>query len=367
MVNRVSIIQPKPPSPSETFLEAQASRLPAEVSVVYLNRPRRSFTGRSPISRAWRLAFKMFMGRLWSRKTAESIERELKENRPDVVLAQYGPIGVEVVGLCKKLRVPMVVHFHGYDASTTAVLRRHAKSYRKMFADASRVIAVSEAMRRRLQTLGAADRRIRYNPCGIDCELFSAASPATASPNFLAVGRFTHKKAPQVTIRAFAKAARDRPDATLRMIGEGPLLAECKALADSLNIADRVVFLGAQPHHVVQAEMRKARCFVQHSVVAPNGDSEGTPVAILEAGASGLPIVSTRHAGIPDVVEENETGFLVDEYDVEGMAEHMRRFGEDPELAGRIGNAARQHVAENFSMEKHIARLYSILEEAAAC
>jgi colanic acid/amylovoran biosynthesis glycosyltransferase len=105
---------------------------------------------------------------------------------------------------------------------------------------------------------------------------------------------------------------------------------------------------------------------VQHSVVAESGDSEGTPVAVLEAGASGLPVLATRHAGIPDVVVEGTTGLLVDERDVDGMAEHMVRVLRDPALAGALGRAARAHVAENFSMAHSVARLWRVIESTIA-
>jgi glycosyltransferase involved in cell wall biosynthesis len=107
--------------------------------------------------------------------------------------------------------------------------------------------------------------------------------------------------------------------------------------------------------------MRQARVFVQHSVVAADGNREGTPVAIIEAGASGLPVVATRHAGIPDVVVEGSTGFLVDERDVEGMARHMIRLAQDAELAGRLGRAARERVQVHFSTETSIRRLWTII------
>src|SRR5262249_29879937 len=153
------------------------------------------------------------------------------------------------------------------------------------------------------------------------------------------------KKAPHITLTAFSQVHRRYPDAQLRMVGEGPLLEACKGLVVQLGITGAVTFLGAQPHAVVQAEMRAARCFVQHSVEAPSGDCEGTPLGILEAGASGLPVVGTRHAGIPDVVIEGETGLLVNEYDVAGMAEAMTKLLEEPLLAGRMGQAARTHIS----------------------
>jgi glycosyltransferase involved in cell wall biosynthesis len=94
------------------------------------------------------------------------------------------------------------------------------------------------------------------------------------------------------------------------------------------------------------------------------GDSEGTPVGVLEAGASGLPVVATRHAGILDVVVDGATGLLVDEGDVVGMAEHMLRLAREPELAGRLGQAARRRICAHFTMDQSIAKLWSIIEGA---
>jgi glycosyltransferase involved in cell wall biosynthesis len=108
--------------------------------------------------------------------------------------------------------------------------------------------------------------------------------------------------------------------------------------------------------------MRKARAFVQHSMQANDGDSEGTPLAILEAGASGLPVVSTRHAGIPDVVLDSDTGLLVEEGDVDGMAQCMIRLAESPKLALELGTAARERIAEDFTLDASIRGLWRIVE-----
>jgi glycosyltransferase involved in cell wall biosynthesis len=219
-------------------------------------------------------------------------------------------------------------------------------------------------MERKLVSLGAPPEKVHYNPYGINCREFGGANPENAPPVFLAVGRFVEKKAPQITLKAFADVHRVFPTARLRMVGSGPLLDECRELAESLRIEHAVTFLGAQSHEVVQEEMRDARCFVQHSMEASNGDCEGTPLGILEAGASGLPVVSTRHAGIADVVIENETGLLVDERDVKGMAENMLRMAQDPELAGRLGRTARQRIANSFSEERSLGRLLEIINSS---
>ncbi len=146
------------------------------------------------------------------------------------------------------------------------------------------------------------------------------------------------------------------------MIGFGPLMESSVQLARDLRIADAVTIMGPCAPQVIQEEMRRARCFVQHSVVASDGDSEGTPVSILEAGASGLPVVSTRHAGIPDVVLEGETGFLVEERDLSGMAARMLRFAVDPALAGKMGEAARRWIESEFSVAKRVGNLWKIIE-----
>jgi glycosyltransferase involved in cell wall biosynthesis len=156
-----------------------------------------------------------------------------------------------------------------------------------------------------------------------------------------------------------------RPEIRLCFIGDGPLLSVCRDFAQTLAIGHAVQFLGAQPHDAVAREMRRSRAFVQHSVTGADGDREGTPVAILEAGAAGLPVIATRHAGIPDVVIHDNTGLLVDERDINGMAEHMVSLARDAQFAGELGRAAASHVRKHYTMDQSISRLARIVEAAA--
>ena len=180
-------------------------------------------------------------------------------------------------------------------------------------------------------------------------------------PVIVAVGRLTEKKAPHLTILAFAQVLSRHPNARLRIVGDGPLRGVCRDLVKSLHIREAVTFLGAQPPHIVFDELQGARCFVQHSLEAADGDREGTPVSIIEAGACGLPVVATRHAGIPDVVQHGKTGLLVDEWDVDGMAANLEQLLIDPGLATRLGSSARERVESKFSMQRHIDQLWSIV------
>ncbi len=361
---RLLIVLPSPPSPSETFLRTHIDCLPAVVTVVHGGTPHlddKPLLSPSFPARAWRLIRRRLLGRDYHADVTAAYAEAIRRVRPAAVLGEYGEMAAGVRAACVAAGVPLIAHFHGYDASNTELLRQLEVPYRLLFRDAAAIIAVSQAMREKLLGLGAPPERTHWNPYGVDLAQFSGADPRSAAPVFVAVGRFTPKKAPQLTLRAFADVHRQFPEARLRMIGFGPLLEPCKTEAKQLGVADAVTFLGACPPEVVRDEMRRARCFVQHSVVAPDGDSEGTPVSVIEAGASGLPVVATRHAGIPDVVLDGVTGLLVEEGDVEGMARHMLRLARDPVLAGELGAAARLRVSAEFSQSGSLARLWEII------
>lgn len=364
---RLCVVAPYEPVPTETFIRAHVERLPADVMLVHGWRPQ--VGGRTVLSRpriALHKAARALTGAGPQREVTAAYVEAFRRHRAEAALAEYGDTAVWVVDACCRTGVPLVVHFHGYDAALHETLRENREAYPRMFRAAAAVVAVSRAMRRQLISLGAPPEKVHVNHYGVDCEDFTGGDPSAAPPTFVAVGRFTAKKAPHLTLKAFAGARRAAPQARLRMLGDGPLLAECRRLAAELKVEDAVEFLGARPHEAVREEVRGARAFVQHSVVAENGDSEGTPVSIIEAAATGLPVVSTRHAGIPDVVVEGETGLLVDEGDVRGMAEHMARLALDAELAGRMGRAARLRAETHFTMGRSLGNLWGIIESCAA-
>ncbi|MEI7769492.1 MAG: glycosyltransferase, partial [Chloroflexales bacterium] len=288
----------------------------------------------------------------------------LRAARCDLVLAEYGPTGVEVARACAWAGLPLVVHFHGVDAYAQGLLGTYGPRYPALFARAAAVIAVSRAMEAHLLGLGAPRDRVHYLPCGADMGLFQPSDPAAAPPHFLAVGRFIDKKAPQLTLLAFQQVHAALPEARLTMVGDGVLRESCRRMATAMGLAEAVCFPGPQPHAEVAALMARSRAFVQHSLVAESGDSEGTPVAVIEAGAAGLPVVSTRHAGIVDVVVEGRTGLLVDEGDMRGMARAMLALAREPALAGRMGAAAAEHARAHFDQRVQLDRLWAILDVA---
>jgi colanic acid/amylovoran biosynthesis glycosyltransferase len=366
---RVCQVLLKPPEVSETFLVAVPQYLDAEVTVVHSYIPH---VGTAPvlsgrlIDRAWRRARRALARLPWDHEITLGYITALRRADAEVALAEFGPAGVRVREACTQTGIPLVVRFHGYDGYSRGAIERHADGYRQLFSSASAFVAPSRAMVTQLERLGAPPDRIHWVPNGADCSLFGGASPAQAPPIVVAVGRFVEKKAPQLTIRAFREAARGLPDARLHFIGEGGLLDTCRQLAITLGIERQVVFLGAQPPEVVQKELRSARVFVQHSVVASDGDSETFPISILEAGATGLPVVATRHAGIPDMVRDRTDGYLVDERDVDGMSDGLRRLLESADLAQRMGTAFQARVRQEFSIQRTMSGLLRVLEAVSS-
>jgi glycosyltransferase involved in cell wall biosynthesis len=280
------------------------------------------------------------------------------------VLAEYGPTAVAILKICKQLNIPLVAHFHGYDASERTTIEKFGKSYRELFNYAAAVVAVSNKMITDLNNLGCAKEKIYLSPCGPSADFFQV-KPLTNKKQFVAIGRFVEKKAPHLTLAAFKIVNEKHPDSNLVMIGEGELLSVCKHFAELWGMKNKVEFRGIQTADNIRITLSESIAFVQHSVVALNGDSEGTPVAVMEASAASLPVIATKHAGINDVIVNGQTGFLVEEKDVNSMAEYMIRIIEQPDLARKMGEAGRKNIKENFSLEKNLSELKQILKKAA--
>ena len=290
----------------------------------------------------------------------------IRRYRPDGVLVEFGFEAVRVMEACAWSGVPLVVHFRGSDASAQDRLGLLRERYRRLLRLAEGVIVKSRPMAATLLALGASEQRLLISPSGANARLFHGSNPAEAPPVLLAVGRFVAKKGPLHTIRAFAllqaDAATAVPGAELWMVGDGPLLAPAKALVAQLALQARVRCLGAREQVEVAVLMRQVRAFVQHSLVAADGDSEGSPVAVMEAQLSGLPVVATRHAGIPEVVIDGRSGLLVAEGDEQGMAAAMGRLLRDPQLAADLGDCGRLRVEAGFTVDHHLQQVADFVE-----
>jgi colanic acid/amylovoran biosynthesis glycosyltransferase len=283
----------------------------------------------------------------------------LEAQKVTAVLAEYGPMGVLAADVCRQRGIPLHVYFHGYDASYSLRHPTVRRRYRRLFGQAASIICASRFLADRLVALGCPERLIRVVPCSVDTRRFSPGKPRPGQ--IVALGRLVEKKAPHLTIRAFGRIAGRFPQARLDIVGEGPLRKVCERTIAELGLEDRVTLLGGQPHHACASLMRRAAIFAQHSMTDPEGNTEGFPVSIAEAMATGVPVVSTRHSGIPEGVLEGITGLLVEEGDVDGMAEAFARLLADPALAARMGAAGWAHARRTLDQAQLFARLRRII------
>ena len=367
---RVLVLAPTARAASETFIRANLNGLSLDLTAY--------FGDDLPLHAPWRLAYgsaivlsKLFTRLHWLRLAglpAACVAFALiRRHQPEVVMVEFGFEAVRVMEACAWSGVPLVVHFRGSDASAQHRLGLLKNRYRRLLSVASGVIVKSRPMADTLLALGAPADRLLISPSGANADLFQGSTPAAAPPVLLAVGRFVAKKGPLETLRAFGLLCRNPVLAAsqpqLWMVGDGPLLASARSLVIELGLQERVRFLGVCSQVRVAELMRQVRGFVQHSKVAPDGDSEGSPVAVMEAQLSGLPVVATRHAGIPEVVLENQTGLLVDEGDESAMAQAMSLLLLDPDLASRLGDGGRRRIKERFTIEHHLRQVEQLLRQ----
>lgn len=367
---RLLVFAPSRRRASETFIRANLRGLPCQISVYCGDElPWRG----APLRLAYGLAillskvlYRLGLQRAGTWLPSQVAIRICRLERPSVVLAEFGFHAVRIMELVPATGLPLLVHFRGADASSRRYIGVLEHRYRRLLSLAAGVVVKCEPMAERLLRLASQRSRplpLLISPSGADAALFHGAEPALAPPRFLAVGRFVAKKGPLLTLEAFARAARGRPQLELVMVGGGPLLVRARRAASTLGVADRVQFVGVEAPAAIAARMRGCRGFLQHSLTGPDGDQEGSPVSVMEAQLSGLPVVATRHAGIPEVVLHGETGLLVEEGDVEAMAEAIARLADSPDLAARLGAAGHQRCARRFTVEAHLRDLMAFIDQ----
>lgn len=279
--------------------------------------------------------------------------------RPTAVLAEYGPMGCRLRVACGRADVPLFVHFHGADATKLGERRFWRRHYRKLFRDAAGVIVPSRFLADRMRALGCADAKLHVSPNGVDPTQFR---PSRREPGrVLAVGRLVEKKGPLLTIKAFARVCSSIEDATLDIVGDGPLRERCIKLVRAEGLERAVTFHGVQPPERIVELLSRAALFAQHSVTAPNGDAESFGISLAEAQAAEVPVVATDHNGFRETIADGETGILVPEHDVDSMAGAMIALLRDPDRTAAMGRAGRERVLAHFTQDRTAARLREIM------
>lgn len=288
--------------------------------------------------------------------------------RPEIIHCHFGPVGrlAAVVKHKGLTQAKITTILHGYDISRYT-RQNSASVYDLLIREAEHIFTVCELFLGRIRALGAPTERTSVLHMGVDTDgIVGRAGPMRrdASVHWVSVGRMTEKKGHEHAIRGFARALREDPQLRMHysIVGDGDLLPRMQALVAELGMERHVTLMGARPHHEVQALLSRADGFILHSVTAEDGDMEGIPVALMEAMAQGLPVVTTRHSGIPELVENEVTGFLVEERDEAALARILGDIGRRRPDLSTLVEAARRTVRHDFNRQIQAQRLYGFFE-----
>ncbi len=263
--------------------------------------------------------------------------------------------------LAEALGVPLLACFGGSDVNMEASMARYRRAYVDILQSPSvHCVGVAGYLRDKLLELGASPERTFVWHRGCDIDTFGKPQTRldkTGGLKILIAARFYEVKGHQYAVRAFEKVLARVPKAQLHLLGDGPLLDETKELAASLQIASSVFFHGHVDHTDVLQHLRNTDIYMHPSIECNEGRIEGVPNAIMEAHAVGLPVVASRHGGIPEVVVDGKSGFLVPERDVEMLAEKLALLAEDPQLRQQMGLVGRSHIEQEFNLTIQSRRL----------
>lgn len=305
---------------------------------------------------------------------APGFDAALRRAGIGLVHAHFGIDGLLALPVAGRLGVPLLVTYHGYDATVTGEQgdvsfyphRKYLRHRDRVARGADRVLAVSGFIRDTLLSQGFPPEKVFVHHVGIDTARFSPGPEEAREPVVLFVGRLVPNKGCGYLIEAMRTVQAERPEVELVVVGDGTERAALEAAAAGLP--GRWRFLGRQSHDAVRDWMRRASVFCVPSVRVPSGASEGFGLVFCEAQASGLPVVSFRTGGIPEAVEHGVTGFLSEPGDAAGLAGHLSRLLRDRDLWSRFSQAGVERVRRLFDLQRQTASLedhYDAVLEAA--
>jgi colanic acid/amylovoran biosynthesis glycosyltransferase len=290
-----------------------------------------------------------------------SIEAELRRLAPDVVHVHFGPFGVHLAPVTRLLGIPLVVTFYGFDASRLPSDSRWVDRYMHLWADASAVTVLSEAMRSTIIGLGCPPDKVTIVHLGKNLAEYPFSPPSPPLRRFLSVGRLVEKKGHMDVIEAMHELKTSGTDVELTIVGDGPMRGALDTAVSTWGLEDRVRLVGPENHVSVIRRMRQASAFVLGSKTAPDGDQEGTPTVLLEAQAIGLPCVTTRHGGIPEQIPTESHWLLAEEGDSAGIAERMKALSScSATQLTSIARAGRSKIEREFDLSKEVSKLVSL-------
>jgi colanic acid/amylovoran biosynthesis glycosyltransferase len=297
----------------------------------------------------------------------ESVREILLRRDPDLMHIYFGNTGVHLLPLIERWDRPCIVSFHGMDVQRRESERGYELRLRRLLRLVPIVLVRSRSIAERLIELECDPVKIRLNRTGIPLEDFpyySRSAPVNDAWNVVQACRLVAKKGLPTALRAFAAFSQKFPNARFAIAGEGPLLGELQELVRQLRLEKTVSFVGFLNQSELRRLFENSHLFLHPSEVAVDSNQEGVPNSMLEAMASGLPIVATMHGGIPEAVTDGTNGLLVPERDHFRLANALIALVENPARWLEMGKSASRTVAAEFGQARQIEALESAYFEA---
>jgi colanic acid/amylovoran biosynthesis glycosyltransferase len=314
------------------------------------------------LRRTW---FKQIADRPWQISPAEvrATERALTESNAELLHIYFGHIAMLLRSLIRQWQKPSLVSFHGADVLVDMQKPAYRRATEEMLSLVRRVLVRSESLKRAVIDLGCAPEKIEIQRAGIplaDFPFRERSIPGDDQWRLLQAGRLIEKKGLKTTLRAFARFRKEFPAAKLTIAGEGPQLEELQSLARELQIGSAVAFAGFVSQEKLRELFYSSHIFLHPSETGRDGNQEGVPNSMLEAMASGLPVFATRHGGIPEAIENNVSGILVNECDHRALGDGLIETAKSPGRLRVMGRLASESVAKNFNQTEQTRLLEEI-------
>jgi colanic acid/amylovoran biosynthesis glycosyltransferase len=281
------------------------------------------------------------------------------QNKVDILHVHFGYHGVKFQGLKQTLKIPLVCSFYGDDAFSYPQRKGYAKKYLSLFNTADRILVLGPYMKSELMKLGCPEDKLVIQHLGIDSSKIEFKK-REVKPNepirFLFASSFLEKKGIVLAIKALA-SFKDKIDFTVDIIGDGPLRKQIESEIEIGGIQDRVTLHGYRPYDFVIEMAYQCQVFIQASLTGSQNNKEGTPMAIVDAMATGMAVISTRHSDIPEIVKDGVSGYLANENDVENLKECIQKIIDAPELVSEFSKNARTWIEQEFDAAKQTQKL----------
>jgi len=375
MTMKLAVLAPHLGCRSETFIRRHIDDLLPGKTVLVSNKREKPFGGHWDVEcpkllmnvELNRLNFKMrnHLGGFWGRSlNGESrvVERFLRQQKVTVALGEYLDFSIDWCHLMDRLKIAYFIQAHGIDVSSYLCDRKRAEEVAYICRNVAGIFTRSEFHRNRLLEIGFSENKLYVNPGGVTVDQEWKVRERGEYIFCLAVGRIVPKKGPIFLLDAFRRAAQNCPRLRLDYVGSGPLFPAMRQYVQAHRMGEVVTLHGGvEPGRLAELQAR-ANLFLQHSITDPDtGDEEGLPAAIQEAMGQSLPVVSTRHAGIPEAVEHEITGLLSSPGDSKEMARMILLMAEDEKGAAEMSLRAWKKASRDYRWEDERSRLLSAM------